>query len=57
MMLYWGLERAKAEVKDVWLIAQPGGMPLYEANGFRKIGSVVCGPEHCLMVKENGQKI
>ncbi|TLS26554.1 hypothetical protein PpBr36_04073 [Pyricularia pennisetigena] len=39
-LVQWGLDRARGEKKDAYLIATPMGRPLYERLGFVDIGEV-----------------
>ncbi|TLD15257.1 hypothetical protein PspLS_10693 [Pyricularia sp. CBS 133598] len=39
-LVQWGLDRARSEKKDAYLIATPMGKPLYERLGFVDIGEV-----------------
>lgn len=38
-LLNWGLDKAREQDKDVYLIATPAGFPLYQAVGFENLGS------------------
>ncbi|OAA58314.1 Acyl-CoA N-acyltransferase [Cordyceps fumosorosea ARSEF 2679] len=39
MLLNWGLDKAQKQNRDVYLIATPAGIPLYQAAGFEDLGS------------------
>ena len=49
MLLQYGIEGARADGKDAYLIAAPAGMALYRGNGFRSMGNIDLGSEHNLM--------
>ncbi|KAJ6788771.1 hypothetical protein PWT90_03322 [Aphanocladium album] len=39
MLLNWGLDKAREENRDTYLIATPAGLPLYQAVGFEDLGA------------------
>jgi len=41
MLVRWGMEKAAAERKQVFIIASPEGKQLYEALGFEVVGDVM----------------
>ena len=49
MLLQYGIEGARADGKDAYLIAAPAGMALYRGNGFQSMGNIDLGSEHNLM--------
>ena len=49
MLLQYGIDGARADGKDAYLIAAPAGMALYRGNGFQSLGSLDLGMPHNLM--------
>lgn len=51
MLLNWGVEKAREENKDAFLIATPAGFPLYKAAGWEDMGSfMLFGEPHNGMI-------
>ena len=42
-LLRWGLDRAAEEGQKVFVISTPDGKPLYDAHGFKDLGSFDVG--------------
>ncbi|KAJ3497630.1 hypothetical protein NLG97_g1754 [Lecanicillium saksenae] len=52
MLLNWGVEKAREEKRDAYLIATPAGLPLYKAAGFEDLGAFMLFDEpHNGMIK------
>ncbi|ATY67321.1 GNAT family [Cordyceps militaris] len=52
MLLEWGLEKAREQNRDAFLIATPAGIPLYLAAGFESLGSfMLFDTPHSCMIK------
>ncbi|KAI5465079.1 putative GNAT family acetyltransferase [Mariannaea sp. PMI_226] len=50
MLLSWGLQQAREQERDCYLLATPAGLPLYEAAGFETIRIVqIFGVPHVSM--------
>ncbi|KAM3459149.1 hypothetical protein MY5147_006230 [Beauveria neobassiana] len=58
MLLNWGLEKAREQDKDVYLIATPAGRPLYQAVGFEDLGSFILfdTPHHGMIKRRPGYR-
>ena len=39
-LLDWGIEHARAENKDIYLLSTPTGRKLYTGAGFQELGSI-----------------
>ena len=54
-LLLWGVEKAKSQGRDCYLVATPAGVPLYKAAGFERIrGLDIFGTEHVSMILKCG---
>jgi len=41
MLVQWGIDRAAKERKDILIVANPTGAPLYRKTGFEEIGHML----------------
>jgi predicted GNAT family N-acyltransferase len=55
MLLAHGLNLARKDGKDVFLISTPAGRGLYQSMGFREVGQPfpICGTPHYPMLWSN----
>ena len=50
----WGIERAKQDGRDIYLVSQPAGRALYLSAGFQELGDLdVFGVKNYNMIMRN----
>lgn len=57
MLLNWGIDKAKEQNKDAFLIATPAGVPLYQVMGFEGLEPfMLFDTPHTGMIRRPGQQ-